>query len=99
MKRTGPSNPILQDLIKDLKSLSFKEKAPIWKRIAEDLERPTRKRRSVNLYTIEAYVQKDETAVVPGKVLSLGDLTKGVTVAAFQFSEVAKEKLAISRPS
>ncbi|MFA5176032.1 MAG: 50S ribosomal protein L18e [Candidatus Nanoarchaeia archaeon] len=93
MKRTGPTNPILINLIKELKLLSFKEKAPIWKRIAYELEMPTRKKRSVNLYTIDKYVEKDETAIIPGKVLSLGELTKNVTVAAFQFSDMAKEKI------
>ena len=34
-----------------------------------------------------------EIIVVPGKVLSMGDLTKKITVAAYQFSENAEEKI------
>jgi ribosomal protein L18E len=48
-KRTGPTNIHLQQLVRELKKLSTKEKAPIWKRIAEDLAKSTRQRREVNI--------------------------------------------------
>ena len=93
VKRTGTSNPNLKKLIRELKRLSTKEKVNIWKRIAKDLERPTRIRRKVNLYKIDKYTKADETALVPGKVLSLGELNKKITVAAYQFSDAAKKKI------
>lgn len=93
MKRTGPTNPYLMDLINELKDLSRKQNVQIWNRIAEDLEKPTRKRRAVNIYRIDKYTKNDETAVVPGKVLSIGNLNKKIKVAAFQFSNQAKEKI------
>jgi len=93
MKRTGPTNPILNDLIRELKIASAKENAPIWRRIAYELEKPTRKRRIVNLSKIEKYGKENMIIVVPGKVLGSGDITKKLTVAAWQFSESAKEKI------
>jgi len=88
VKRTGPQNLELQGLIRDLRKLGTKEKVNLWKRVAKDLERPTRIRRKVNLYTIEKVLRKDEIAIVPGKVLSLGEFSKKNTVAGFQFSDM-----------
>ena len=79
----------LQDLILNLK----KTKAKIWLRVASDLEKPTRIRREVNLYKINKSTRDGETAVVPGKVLAIGNLEKPITVAAFRFSADAKEKI------
>jgi len=92
-KRTGPQNLELQGLIKDLKRLGSKEKINLWKRVANDLEKPTRIRRKVNLYKINKVLKDKEIAVVPGKVLSLGEFDKKNTVAAFQFSDTAKSKI------
>ena len=49
-KRTGLTNPQLQDLIKELKKKSIEHKVKIWKRIADDLEKPVRQRRIINFY-------------------------------------------------
>lgn len=92
-KRTGPTNPNLRNLINELRDLSRKQNVKIWERIAEDLEKPTRQRRSVNIYKIDKYTGDDEIAIVPGKVLSIGKLNKKIKVAAFQFSNQAKEKI------
>ena len=87
------THPRLAKLIETLKELALKENAPIWKRIAKELNKPTRQRRVVNLMKINKYVNENEIALVPGKVLSMGELTKKLTIAAFQFSEKAKEKI------
>ena len=78
VKRTGPTNPHLQQLIRDLRKLSAQNQVKLWKRIVIDLQRPTRIRRKVNLYKIEKYLRNGETALIPGKLLSLGNLTKKV---------------------
>lgn len=93
VKRTGPSTLELQNLIKELKELYLKNKVKLWKRIAYELEKPTRKRRIANLYKINKYTKQGETALVPGKVLNLGNLDKKLTVAAYQFSAQAREKI------
>ena len=93
VKRTGPQTLELKKLIEDLKVLGGKSNINLWKRIAKDLERPTRIRRKVNIYKIDKYTRDGETALVPGKVLSMGELTKKIIVAAYQFSESAEEKI------
>ena len=94
VKRTGPTNPELQKLIKALQ-----EKADInlWKRLAKDLAKPTRQRRIVNIYKINKFARDGETIVVPGKVLSVGECSKKIKVVALSFSEKAREKLLKSK--
>lgn len=93
VKRTGPQTLELKELVHDLKVLGGKENISLWKRVAKDLERPTRIRRKVNIGKIDRYVKDNEIALVPGKVLSMGELTKKITVAGYQFSENAREKI------
>jgi len=93
MKRTGPTNPLLRDLIGELKKRSNEQSVNLWKRIAVDLERPTRNRRAVNLSRINRHTKENETIVVPGKVLGSGTLNHKLTISAFQFSEQAKDKI------
>jgi large subunit ribosomal protein L18e len=62
--------------------------------VAVRLEKPTRAQPSVNVSRLERTLAQGETAVVPGKVLASGQLTKPVTVAAWGFSEGAKAKIA-----
>ena len=89
--RTGPQTLELQTLIADLKKHSLTSK--LWKRIAKDLSKSTRQRRVVNLYKINKYAREGETIIVPGKVLSIGEIEKKVNVAAYQFSTQAKTKI------
>ncbi|MBI2582250.1 50S ribosomal protein L18e [Candidatus Woesearchaeota archaeon] len=91
VKRTGPTNYQLKELLVQLESKALQSK--FWNRVKEDLEKPTRQRRIVNVYKIDKYAQDGETIVVPGKVLSVGELTKKVEVAALMFSEEAKRKI------
>jgi len=92
-KRTGATNLHLKKLIRELKKLSREQNVKIWKRVATELSRATRQRRVVNLDRINKHGKENETVVVPGKVLSGGNLNKKVTIAAWQFSEKAKEKI------
>ena len=91
VKRTGPTNYQLKELLVQLESKAYQSK--FWGRIKEDLQKPTRQRRIVNVYKIEKFARDGETVVVPGKVLSVGDLTKKVEVAALTFSEEARRKI------
>ncbi|RMF55986.1 50S ribosomal protein L18e [Candidatus Woesearchaeota archaeon] len=86
-------NEQLQKLIGELKKASIDNKVKIWKRIATDLEKSTRRRRVVNLFRINLYSKEGETVVVPGKVLGSGDLNKKLVIAAFDASEQAAEKI------
>lgn len=92
-KRTGPTNTGLRNLIRELREKSREHEVNIWKRIADDLEKPTRQRRIVNLYKINKYTKDKETIIVPGKVLGVGELDHNVVIAAFGFSGSAVEKI------
>ena len=91
VKRTKPVNPKLKALIQSLKRKS--SEANLWKRIAKDLEKPTRRRRIVNLSRINRYTKENETIIVPGKVLGSGLLDHSLTIAAYSFSQGALEKI------
>ena len=93
VKRTGPQTTELKKLIISLNKLASNEKVNLWKRIAFDLSKATRSRREVNLYKINKTIKDHEIALVPGKVLSLGNLDKKITVAAYRFSKEAKDKI------
>ena len=93
MKELKTTNPQLVELIRFLKKQSREQKAPIWKAVAEKLAVSRRRRIAVNISRINRYTEKNETVVVPGKVLGAGELNHPVTVAAFTFSETAKQKI------
>ena len=93
MARTGPTKPKLKDLISGLKERSISQDVNIWERVATDLEKPTRKRRVVNLSRISRYTKENDVIVVPGKVLGSGSLDHKLTISAYQFSDGAKEKI------
>jgi large subunit ribosomal protein L18e len=97
MKRTGPTNIYLRQLIESLKKKSFEENTPIWKAVAEKLEKPRRQKVEVNLSDIERNTKENDVVVVPGVVLGSGNLTKPVSVAAWRFSASAKEKIEKSK--
>ncbi len=90
---TGPTNPITKELIINLERTARKEKVMLWKRIAYELSRPARQRREVNIFKINQYANEGETALIPGKVLGDGELTKNIKVAAFSFSQSARNKI------
>jgi len=92
-KRTGPTNPVLLQLIAELKKRSNEQNANIWKRLANDLEKPTRQRRVVNLSVLNRYTKDNDTVVIPGKVLGAGFLGHKLTISAFQFSDGARAKI------
>lgn len=92
-RKTKKTNPRLLALIQDLKKNSSENDIPIWKDIALRLEKPLSNWPEVNLDKIDKYVHDGETALVPGKVLSSGNLNKKVSVAAWSFSEKSQEKI------
>ncbi|MBD3312591.1 50S ribosomal protein L18e [archaeon] len=89
VKRTGSTNEHLKKLIRTLS----RDKKPIWKRVAMDLNKPARKRREVNLKRINDNTNSGETIIVPGKVLGTGRLNHKLTIAAWRFSDSALKKI------
>ncbi len=89
VKRTGPTNIHLRELINKLS----KDKKALWKRVAKDLSKPTRSRRVVNLKRINRHSKSGETIIVPGKVLGIGSLKHKLTISAWSFSNNALKKI------
>ena len=92
-KRTGPTSERMKKLLISLRKASAKENAPIWKVAREVLGKSTRSKVEVNIDRIGRFVKEGETALILGKVLSDGELKHKITVAAYSFSKVAKEKI------
>ena len=87
------TNPALNSLIHELKKQASEKDATIWKDLALRLEKSSKNWAEVNLNRISKHINDKETALVPGKVLSTGDLTKKVSIAAWSFSEKSTEKI------
>ncbi len=68
-------------------------KSPGWQKFAKLISMPTRQQPSVNLKDIDDKVSMGDTVFVPGKVLSLGDITKKIRICSFGISEEALDKL------
>lgn len=64
-----------------------------WIPIANLLARSTRKHSAVNLREIDEKAKIGDTFVIPGKVLSEGELSKKIKICAFNISKEAREKL------
>jgi len=97
VKKSKTTNPELIKLIRFLREQSRKNNVEIWKDVAERLSKPRRKRITVNVSRLNRYTEKKETIVVPGKVVGTGKINHPITVAAFAFSETAKEKVKAAR--
>ncbi len=85
---TGPTNPVIRELVARLRQ----RREGVWRRAAELLSRPTRRRVEVNLSKINRYGDKG-VLLVPGVVLASGTLEKPVTVSALRFSAEARRKI------
>lgn len=93
MKKISKTDPNIVLLIDELKRESREGGTAIWRDIARRLEKPRRNWAEVNISRLEIYANDGDTIVVPGKVLGAGSLSKKLTVAAFRFSESAREMI------
>ncbi len=83
-RKTNPE--IVETIIKAKKN-------DAWKNIAEILSGSKRNWISKNIFQINNEAEKSKKVVIPGKVLSQGEIDKKIKVIALSFSEKAKEKL------
>lgn len=80
-----------------IKTLIDAKKHKNWLEIAGIISGPRRKRINLNLDEINKDAKDGETIVIPGKVLSQGEINKKIKIVALGFSENAKEKLSKSK--
>lgn len=81
------TNPVLVETI-----VAARKNAK-WNEVAKMLASPRMQHASLNLREIDAKTTAGDTVVVPGKVLSVGNVTKKVRICALSVSEKAAEKL------
>ena len=93
MPRTRKNNESLINLIADLKKSAYENEAPIWRDIARRLEKPSKSWVEVNIRRLAKHTKKNDTVIVPGKLLGSGNLDVPLTVAAYSFSESALKKI------
>jgi large subunit ribosomal protein L18e len=93
LAKSKKTNESLVKLIAELKKSAYENRAPIWKDIARRLDKPSKSWAEVNIRSLAQHTKKNDTVIVPGKVLGGGELGFSVTVAAFSFSEAAKKKI------
>jgi large subunit ribosomal protein L18e len=82
------------EIVETIRAAKKKEK---WIKIAGILSGSRRKMPSLNLTKIDKDSKEGDTVVVPGKVLSQGEINKKIKVVALGFSEKAREKLMKSK--
>jgi large subunit ribosomal protein L18e len=83
-----------KELVETIIAAKKKDK---WLKVARILSGPRRKAISLNLEEINENSKDGETIIVPGKVLSQGEMDKKIKIVALSFSEKAKEKLLKSK--
>ncbi|MDD3084072.1 MAG: 50S ribosomal protein L18e [Candidatus ainarchaeum sp.] len=82
-------------LIMLLEKTSRKTKKNIWKDIAKRIEKPKRQNIVVNIEKLDKMAKrfKGKIFVVPGRVLSKGELEEKATIIAISASQKAVEKI------
>jgi large subunit ribosomal protein L18e len=68
-------------------------KAPIWKRLENELASPRSNKSEINISKLARVTKEGETIVVPGKVIGSGRIDHKLTICAFSMSQKAARKL------
>jgi len=76
-----------------VETILLANKHKLWIKAAQILSNSTKKRIQLNLEQINKKSKENENVVVPGKVLSEGEINKKIKIIALSFSEKTKEKL------
>ncbi|MGQ0606361.1 MAG: 50S ribosomal protein L18e [Candidatus Nitrosotenuis sp.] len=87
------TNQIVLSMVKELKSASTKNKAPIWSNLAEMALKPKIAKRIVNLARLNTVTNDNDVIVIPGKVLGTGNISHKITLCSFSISTSAAKKI------
>lgn len=93
MRQVKSQNPELLKLIRSLRKKAKENDAAIWRDVADRLSASKRQRTAVNLSRLNRHTKQKEAVVIPGKVLGSGKLEHPLVVAAFAFSDEARQKI------
>jgi large subunit ribosomal protein L18e len=86
-------DPELVRTLIELRKAARRHEAPIWAAVAERLGRGRHTVPPVNVGDLQRLAAADETIIVPGKLLSQGEITKPLTIAAYRWSGTAAAKV------
>ena len=87
------TNQLVHGMVKELKTASAKNKAPIWADLAEMALKPKIAKRLVNVTKINRVTSDNDVIIVPGKVLGTGNISHKVTLCSFAISTAAAKKI------
>ena len=93
LKPLKSTNLPKQELIEFL----WNKKRRIWRKVAKDLSKKNQDRVEVNLFQINKNSKENEIILVPGKILSSGEINHKIQIAAHSISKNAREKLLQSK--
>ncbi len=92
--RNEKTNEALVALIADLKAQTRSTGAPLWRDVANRLEKSRSNWAQPNLSRLTRHMQDDSVVLVPGKLLGSGGIEEGSpTVAAYSVSSGARSKI------
>ena len=80
-------------LVKELRTASKKNEAPIWLKIAKDALKSNSNKKTINLKKIDALTDDGSAVVISGKILGTGKLSHKVLVSSFSISSSAVKKI------
>ena len=83
----------LVQLIKELKSASKKNEAPIWSKIAKNALKSNSNKKTINLKKIDRLTDDGNAVVISGKIIGTGKLSHKVLVSSFSISNSAAKKI------
>ena len=83
----------LVQLIKELKSASKKNEAPIWSKIAKNALKSNSNKKTINLKKIDKLTDDGNAVVISGKILGTGKLSHKVLISSFSISNSAAKKI------
>jgi len=86
-------NQIVTHIVKELKSASKKNDAPIWLKLAKSALKSNSNQKTINLKKINENSDEGNAIIIPGKVLGTGILSHKIILASFSISNSAAKKI------
>jgi large subunit ribosomal protein L18e len=93
MKKLNIERGDVKEWLDVIRKAQQAKRKPLYARVYELVAVPSRRRASVDLYKISRHTKEGENVIVPGKVLGMGPMAHGISIAAISFSASARKNL------
>lgn len=87
------TNQLVINMVRELRQASSKNKAPIWSKLAQMVQKPTAAHRIINVGKLNSVTNDNDVVVVPGKILATGNISHKITLCSFSISTAAAKKI------